>query len=343
MKSVRTMKPGEVVWRDEPKPVPGYGQVLVRPKRIGICGTDYNIYMGEFSERVNFPLRPGHEWSGVVDSVGEGVTRFKPGDRVLGETMVSCGVCENCKRGHRYKCTDTHSVGTVDAWPGAMSEYFLFPERDLIMIPDNMDFDQAALVEPAANALMAIDDIPVTPGMSVVIMGTGPIGLAAVAIARIYGATTVISVGRSEYKLELAKQLGATHVINTRCEDARERIMEITGGKGADVSIELSGALSLFDTAVACTRNGGTISLVAFYEKPHEININDIIFGGLCIRTAGGGWGGYFDKVLRLMESGVLDLSCLITQRCRLEDAAQEIMDLKKDNANKVKVMITCD
>lgn len=343
MKSVRIMKPGEVLLRQEPLPVPAAGEVIIRPKRIGICGTDYNIYNGEFSERVNFPLRPGHEWSGVIESVGEGVVGYAPGDRVMGETAVSCGICEKCVSGRKYECTAVRAVGTVDAYPGAMSEVFTFPARDLLKIPDGVDFDMAALVEPTANAIMAMEDVPVRPGMSVAVMGTGPIGLAAIALARAYGAYPIISVGRKVQKLDVAKKLGATHTVNTDEEDPAAEIKRITNG-GADVVIELSGAKSLFFAAANAVKAHGTIELLGFYDSPFEVNMNDFIFNNITLRTAGGGWGGYFDKVLKLMSTGALDeLKLLITHRCTLDEAADNIVELKKDNAQKIKVMITLD
>ena len=274
-----------------------------------------------------------------MEQVGKDVTSLKPGDRVIGESAVSCGVCEECSKGNKYCCENPYSVGTINAWDGAMCEYETFPARDLIKLPDNISFEQAALIEPTANAFMAIHDAPVRPGDTVAIMGTGPIGIAAVALARLYGAKTVISVGRSDYKLELCRRLGATHTINSRREQVRETIMEITGGLGVDVSIELAGAHCLFDDCIYITRSEGVLSLLAFYDEPHILNLNDVIFGKLIVKTAGGGWG-YFDKVIRLMESGQLDLSSIITSRVTLGDAVSEIVNLKKDNTEKVKVMI---
>ena len=223
-----------------------------------------------------------------------------------------------------------------------MCEYELFTARDLIKLPDSIGCDQAALIEPAANAIMAIDEAPVRPGDTVVIMGTGPIGIAAVPLTRLYGARRIISVGRSDFKLDLCKKLGATHTINTARDRVRETIMEITQGKGADVAIELSGSHELLDDCIYSTKIGGVLSMLAFYAEPHNTNFNEINFRRLVIKPAGGGWG-FFDKVIRLMESGQLDLLPIITSRVSLEDAVSEITNLKKENARKVKVMICLD
>ncbi|MBR2570674.1 MAG: alcohol dehydrogenase catalytic domain-containing protein [Clostridia bacterium] len=340
MKSVRILRPGVVRLTEEEIPVPKQGEALIRMRRVGICGTDHNIFRGEFSERVNFPLRPGHEWSGEIAALGENAAGYSVGDCVTGEAMVACGKCPDCIRGDKYACRFRRSVGTVNAWDGAMCEYFVFPVRDLLPLGGNTDLDAAAMVEPASNALMGVEGAGIRVGSTVAVMGTGPIGLAAVAIARIYGAATVISVGRSEYKLEIARGLGATHTVNTKNEDAAERILEITGGLGVDASLEISGAETLFRAAIKSTRKQGSIVLIGFHDHPITLNLNDLIFPLFTIKGAGGGWGGYAPKVLRLMDRGVLNLDVLITQRCTLDEAPGWIENLKTDSARTVKVMI---
>jgi threonine dehydrogenase-like Zn-dependent dehydrogenase len=136
--------------------------------------------------------------------------------------------------------------------------------------------------------------------------------------------------------------MGATHTINTRRECVQESLMEITKGKGVDVSIEISGSHALLNDCIYSTRFEGVLSMLAFYAEPHSVNFNDVNFRRLTIKAAGGGWG-YFDKVIRLMEHGQLDLLPLITSRISLEDAVPEIINLKKDNAEKIKVMICMD
>ncbi len=339
-RSVNTFEPGRIGMVTEPVRELQTDEVLCEIKCAGICGTDNGILNGEFSDMVDFPVRPGHEWTGVIAAVGSGVKGYNVGDRVVGETAHSCGHCPQCVAGNKTACENLQSVGTVHAWPGAMTEYGIFAARDLIKLPDCISFEEGALIEPAANALMAIDEAGVYPGSTVVVMGTGPIGVAAAAIARIYGAITVISVGRSPFKLDICKKLGATHTINTREVDSLEdEVLKITGGKKVDFTIELSGALQLFESCVRLTKPKGILTLLAFYNKPININLNDIIFAGITVRTAGGGWG-YFPKVMHLMETGALNLTDIITSRISLEDAPREIENLKKDNAEKIKIMI---
>lgn len=340
MTAVRTFAPGDIRTVKENIPRPEGRQVLCKVINAGICGTDYGIYKGELEDMVDFPVRPGHEWSGVVCEVGDDVVLYKPGDRVVGQTCIACGVCPDCRAGNRLNCADRQSVGTVHAWPGAMCEYELFYEGDLIPLPDEISFEQGALIEPAGNAMMGIVMGGVGFGSSVAIMGTGPIGVAAAAIARAYGASTVISVGRSDYKLELCKKMGATHTVNTNDEDAAQKILEYTGGRGVDVSLEISGSKQLLQACFKATKTGGDVEMIAFYDGKLDFDLNDFAFKLLTLRASGcGGWG-YFDRVMELMRQERIDLTPMITHRCSLDEAAEQTANLKQDNAKKVKVMV---
>ena len=340
MRAVRIFKPGDIGLVREEIPVPKKREVLVEVICAGICGTDYGIFNGELSELVDFPLRPGHEWTGVVKSVGEEVVLFSPGDRVVGQTCVACGQCEDCRAGNRLNCKNRRSVGTVHAWPGAMCDFELFSEGDLIKLPESISFKEGALIEPAGNAMMGIEMAKIGVGSTVCVMGTGPIGLSAVAIARALGAKTVISVGRSVFKLETAKKMGATHVINSISENVGERMLEITSGEGVDATLEISGSKELLSAAFYGTKNFGDIELIAFYEGKYEFDLNDFAFRLQTLRASGcGGWG-YFKKVMELMEQKRINLLPMITHEVSLNDTPTAIRELKKDNAEKIKVMI---
>ena len=341
MMAIRTFAPGDVRVVEEDIPTPGPREAVCKVVNVGICGTDYNIYKGEFEYMVDFPVRPGHEWSGIVEAVGSEIDYLKPGDRVIGQTGIGCDKCDNCIHGDRFKCTNFQSVGTVHAWPGAMCEHELFKAVDLLKLPDSISFEQGALVEPAGNAMMGISQSGITFGSTVLILGTGPIGVAAVAICKAYGAKTIISVGRSDFKLDLCKQFGATHVINTnRDKNVSEIVREVTGGEGVDVTLEISGSKMLFEEAIKSTKPRGSIEMIAFYDSPYNMDLTDFSFRGLTLRSSGGGAWGYFDKVVTLMENGKIDLTPMITHRCSLSEAADEIRNFKVDNDKKVKVMI---
>ncbi|MFH1009551.1 MAG: alcohol dehydrogenase catalytic domain-containing protein, partial [Candidatus Latescibacterota bacterium] len=156
MKKARIMGPKDIRVMEVPTPEPGPGEVLCRVVRAGICGTDYAIYTGELSfvksGQISFPMTPGHEWSGLVTRVGRDVAGFQPGDRVVGDTAVSCGTCYDCLMGQYGRCRDLRCVGTIHTWDGAYAEYMVMPARHLFHLPDSVSWDNGAMVEPAATA-----------------------------------------------------------------------------------------------------------------------------------------------------------------------------------------------
>ena len=153
MKAARLFGKNDIRIMEIETPVPKAGQVLCKVKRCGICGTDYSIFNGAFKSMISYPMTLGHEWSGVVETAGPG-TAFAPGDRVAGDTCVSCGVCYDCLVGNYVRCKKRRSVGTIFTWDGAYSEYVLFPARHLFRLPDHVDFENGAMLEPAATAML---------------------------------------------------------------------------------------------------------------------------------------------------------------------------------------------
>ena len=200
--------------------------------------------------------------------MGKYVTRFKPGDRVIADTGISCGICDTCREGNYLACKQMKAVGTINAQDGAYAQYAVMPERHLYMLPDNISFEQGALVEPVATGLYSAKMGEIHMGDTVLVIGTGPIGLGATPFAALYGASKVIVAGRRDFKLELAKKFGADITVNTSKEDLVARVMEITDGEGVDVVLETSGAVEMLHTAVEVAKSGCRISCVAFYEKP---------------------------------------------------------------------------
>ena len=343
MKALRIMGVGRAELLEEPLPVLKADEVLVKVMASGICGTDYTIYTGVFSGvqngRVKFPLRIGHEWSGVVESVGTDVARFAPKDRVVGDGSFGCGKCEACITGNIMACPGFRAVGTVNAWDGALSEYVVFPERALIHLPDGVGFTLGALAEPVANALNAVQDARVSPHDNVLILGTGPIGMASVLLARLFGAKRVVTVGRSDKKLSLCKELGATNCIHTGKEDLLAAIDDLGC---IDAAIEFSGNPQLFYAAVRALTPGGRLSIGALYEKPFPIDLDALVFKNITVTTVPGG-SGAMRPVLSLMNSGRLnELESIVTDRYTLEEAAEALRLLKTNNENRVKAMVFC-
>jgi len=347
MKAVRMVKPLDLRLMDVEIPEIGPHDVLCRVVRAGMCGTDYAIYSGEFSfvksGDVPFPMTLGHEWSGVVAKTGSDVMYFSPGDRVVGDTAVACGHCHECLVGQYGLCKHCRAVGTIRAWDGAYAQYILMPERHLMHLPANVDFDNGAFVEPAATALLAVKRAEVGISDTVLVIGSGPIGIAAAKLAKLCGAAKVAIAARKDYKLKAAMDLGVDGAINTTRMSLKDGIKEQFGEWGVDKIVEASGSTAMFAEALKVINTSGAMSVVAFYEKTLEhFDIDRMVFGDVRIIPSAGSLGMY-RPILRLMERGILDLRPLITARYRLGDVPQAMKDMKGKNETRIKMMIEQD
>ena len=308
------------------------------------AATDYSIYSGEFSfvknGGVKFPLTQGHEWSGVVAETGKNVTKFKIGDRVVGDTCVSCGHCAPCLDGDYMRCPDLRCVGTINAWDGAFAEYTVFPERHLFHLPDNVSFDAGAFIEPAATSLYAVKCANVQIGDTVLVHGSGPLGLLAAKEAKLCGASKVFITGRKKAKLDLALKFGADFAIDTGGEPFAAAVLRNNGGGKIDRVIETSGSAELLTGSLEIVRPGGNISAVAFYDKTIDgFDVDKFVFGNISFRGSAGSPRMY-QPVMALMASGMLDVSPLITGRYRFEDILKAFADMRDKNDIRIKWML---
>ncbi len=248
--------------RIEQIPIPrvGPGEVLVRIKAALTCGTDLKVYRQGFHARMIVPPAVfGHELAGVVEEVGAGVESFSPGMRVVSANSGPCNTCFFCERHLANLCEDLQFIN------GAYAEFIKIPERivrqNLLILPDRMSFHEAALVEPLACVLRAIDETGISEGHTVVVVGMGPIGLMFVQILRSLGAR-VVAVGRRSSQLAQAEKMGADHVLDSSQTNVVDTVRRITdGGRGADVVIEAVGTTETWQQAMAMVRRGGTINL----------------------------------------------------------------------------------
>lgn len=343
MKAATIVGPGAIRVADEPVPEIGPKEVLTRVKYAGICGTDFSIYNGSSpflaTGQIKYPVRPGHEWSGIVAAVGAEVRDFKPGDAVTGDNVVSCGECAYCMSGHYNVCGNVRCVGTVNTWDGAFAEYMIMPARHMFAIPQGLSLEAAAFAEPAAIALYAARHGRIGPGDTVVVHGTGTIGLLALQFAKAAGAACVILTGLSDSKLEIGRRVGADIPINVSNANATERILAATGGKGADTVIEASGATSALEASVYQTRPGGVISVIGSYEhKSANFDFNKLVLHDITIKGLSGG-PGEFTPAMKLMTTGRIDVKPLITHRYSL-DQAEEAMRTTEHDENRIKVLL---
>ncbi len=266
--------------REVPRPEAGPGQVVVRVKATSLCGTDHHIYRWDewAQSRIHPPRIIGHELCGEVIEAGPGVTAVAVGDYVAAESHNTCGLCFQCRTGNAHVCKNYRILGIDE--DGSYAEYVRLPERVLWKTARDIPPELACVQEPLGNAVHAalVEDIT---GQSVLITGCGPTGLFAVAVARTAGAGTIIASDISDYRLGLAKQLGADHTLNPNRDDM-DVIGRVTGGEGVDAALEMSGSPSAIHVCFRNVKNGGRVTLFGIPEGQVSFDMtNEIIFKGI--------------------------------------------------------------
>ena len=316
---------GQVALREATVPRPGPGQVLLAVRAAGICGTDLHIFHDEYPTQP--PVVLGHELAGEVAAVGEGVSRVAPGDRVTTETYFHlCGACRFCRGGQPNLCPERRSIGS--AVNGGFAPYVLVPERNVHRLPDGLSFQEAALTEPLACVVHGALELPkVTAGDVAVITGPGAIGLLALQAVRAAGAAVVmLGTAADRRRLELARALGATRAIDITEEDADPIVRELTGGWGADIVIECSGAgpaaLGLLEHA----RRGGQYAQIGLFGKPVAWDLDQVCMKELRVTGSNASVPSAWRTALRLLAAGSVRTAPLISDVYPLagwEDAFQ--------------------
>lgn len=271
------MKAGVVHARDDiryeeiEKPIPRKGQVLIKVKYTGICGSDVPRVNGDACHF--FPNVLGHEFSGTVAQIGEGVTSVKVGDRVAGVPLVPCMKCENCQKGDYSLCKQYSFIGSRQF--GSFAEYVVVPEKNAIPFDNDVSFEQGAFFEPATVALHGIMRVPYEGGKTVAILGGGTIGMFVMQWARIFGARETVIFDIASERLELGKRLGATAGINTLDEGFMERAMELTGGRGFDYVFETAGNTITMKMAFELAANKAHLCFIGTPTKELSFSVKE--------------------------------------------------------------------
>jgi threonine 3-dehydrogenase len=315
----------------------GLRDVLVRVRVTSICGTDLHIYKWDrwSARRIHPPLVFGHEFCGIVEKVGEEVSTVRKGDFVSAEMHVSCGSCYQCRTGQGHICQNVRIIG-IDA-DGCFADFVKIPEANIWKIDPAIPVDYAAVLDPLGNAVHTVL-AGETAGLSVAITGCGPIGLFAVAVAKAVGAGPIFATEPHPYRRQLAEKMGASLVMDPKQTDAVAEVLAHTGGRGADVVLEMSGHPRAIRQAFGMLRRGGRISLLGIPSKPLELDLsNDIIFKGALVQGINGRrmfqtW----YQMQALLTSGALHLEPLITDRIPLADFERGMELLLSGNASKV-------
>ena len=285
---VKDKKSPGISIREVDDPRPGPKDVLIKVLRAAICGTDLHIWKWNSwaeSRIRNLPLVIGHEFTGIVEEVGEDVEGVAVGDLVSGETHVVDGTCYQCRTGKMHICRNMEIVG-VDR-DGAFAEYIVIPAFNAWVNDKDLDPDIAAVLEPLGNAVNAVfpsDDVDDPAGKYALVLGCGPIGLMSIAVLREAGVEKIFAVEISGYRMRYAEKMGADMVLNPLEEDVVSIVMSETNGRGADIVLEMSGAPPALETGFRALTPGGRISLLGLPDKPVSIDVNNaIIFKGAVV------------------------------------------------------------
>ena len=320
MKALSKLHAEKGIWMTEAEvPAPGHNDILIKIRKTAICGTDMHIYhWDEWSQNtIPVPMIVGHEYVGEVVGIGEEVRGFEIGDRVSGEGHITCGHCRNCRAGRVHLCRNTIGVG-VDR-QGAFAEYLVIPAFNAFKIPDNISDDLAAIFDPFGNAVHTALSFNLT-GEDVLITGAGPIGIMAVAVAKHVGARHVVITDVNDYRLDLARTMGASRAINVSSEDLKETMYDLGMTEGFDVGMEMSGVPSAFNSMLESMTHGGKIAMLGIPPNDMSIDWTKVIFKGLEIKGIYGRE--MFEtwyKMASLIQSG-LDLKPMLTHEYPIDE-----------------------
>ncbi|MBI3127095.1 MAG: alcohol dehydrogenase catalytic domain-containing protein [Candidatus Tectomicrobia bacterium] len=302
-----------------PKEDPGLppDHVLVRVATTAICGTDISIWQGKMAARL--PLIPGHECTGTVEELGKAVTRLKRGDRVVINPVTTCGSCHYCVRGFTNLCLRGGLRGREVA--GTFAEYVSVKETDAFPFPDKVSFAAATNFVGLYTVVYSQRKAPYIPGGRVAVLGAGSTGLLHIQLARAAGAGSIIAVTRSQWKLDMAKKLGADHLVRAGAGDPVQAVKDLTDGLGAEVVIETAGAAETMRQAYGMVRPGGVILQFGIGPKAVDgIPGQDYYFKDITVIGSRAGLAEDFERAVRLVASGRIDLEPLVTHRFPLRD-----------------------
>ncbi|MBT8098478.1 MAG: L-threonine 3-dehydrogenase [Gammaproteobacteria bacterium] len=327
MRALVKAKPERGIWLERTrKPEIGHNDVLIKVNRTAICGTDIHIYQWDdwASKTIPVPMAVGHEFSGVIIETGIEVKGYEAGDRVSAEGHVTCGFCRNCRAGRRHLCRSAVGIGVNRA--GAFAEYIAVPAFNVFKLPDVISDDMAAILDPFGNATHTALSFDLV-GEDVLITGAGPIGIMAVAIARYAGARHIVITDVNDYRLGLAKKMGASVALNVTDGSVDDVMEELGMSEGFDVGMEMSGNPAAFRDLLRTMHHGGKVALLGIPSQETSIDWNEVIFKGLVIKGIYGRE--MFEtwyKMSSMLQSG-LNIDPIITHRFPVDDF-QEAFDL---------------
>ena len=342
MKALLLTAPSRLELTEVSKPRPAEDEVLVRVRACGICGSDIHGWDGSTGRR-RPPLIMGHEAAGEIAAIGAEVTGWGKGDRVTFDSTIYCGRCAPCRSGRINLCEDRRVLGVAPAeyrQDGAFAEYVALPARILYRLPDTLTFPQAAMVEPVSIAIHAVQRVKVAPTDTTVVVGSGMIGLFVVQALRWAGAKRIIAVDLEPGRLALARELGATDVIQSDRTDVATEIAKLTENAGADLAFEVVGISPTLQIAIGCVRKGGSVVLVGNLAPKTDFPLQSVVTREITLYGSCSSAGEY-PLCLDLISRGVIRVEPMVSATAPLTDGIEWFKRLsQRDGGKYMKVIL---
>ncbi|MBS5062765.1 MAG: alcohol dehydrogenase catalytic domain-containing protein [Hungatella hathewayi] len=329
--------PGVIEFREVETPEPGEGQVLVKMMRMGICGSDIHVYHGEHPY-TSYPVTQGHEVSGEIVKIGPGVEHLKEGQKVTMEPQVFCGQCYPCTHGKYNDCDNLKVMGFQTT--GAASEYFAVDASKIDVLPEGMSFDEGAMIEPLAVTIHAAKRYPDIQGANVCVLGCGPIGILVAQSCKALGAAKVMVTDVSDYRLEMAKAVGADYAVNTREHDFGAALTDCFGSDKADVIYDCAGNDITMNQAIQNCRKGGTIILVAVFAGEAHIDLAKLNDSELDLNTSFMYTHEDYVDAIRLVGEGKIKLAPLMSKHFAFNEFTEAYRYIDDNREQTMKVII---
>ncbi|MFR4988731.1 MAG: alcohol dehydrogenase [Bacillota bacterium] len=332
--------PGQIAFCRVPVPKPAKNEVLVKIKRIGICGSDIHVYYGEHSG-TSYPVTQGHEVSAQVVQVGSGVTGLRLGQKVTIEPQVCCGKCHPCTHGKYNLCENLKVMGFQTT--GTASEYFAVDASKVTPLPDEMSYDEGAMIEPLAVTVHAAKRFEKLAGAKAAILGCGPIGILLAQTCKACGAARVMVTDVSDYRLSLAKQVGADFAVNTAQKDFGEAMIEAFGPDKADVIYDCAGNNATIGQAIRYARKGSKLVLVAVFAGMAQVDLFTLNDHELDLDTTMMYRHEDYLDAINLVSEGKIQLKPLMSRHFAFEDYKDAYLYIENNRETTMKVLIDVD
>ena len=329
--------PGKIEFREIETPVPKAGEVLIRIMKIGVCGSDIHVWHGKHPF-TSYPVTQGHEVSGEIAALGAGVENLEVGQKVTIQPQVVCGKCYPCRHGKYNLCETLKVMGFQTT--GVASEYFAVDAAKVTPLPQEMSFDEGAMIEPLAVAVHAVRKFGDMQGMRVAVLGAGPIGILVAQAAKGMGAESVLITDISDLRLEKARQCGVDFCVNTREADFGEALVASFGPDKADVIYDCAGNNVTMGQAIRCARKGSTIILVAVFAGMAEVDLAVLNDHELDLNTTMMYRSEDYLEAIELVRAGKVDLKPLISKHFAFRDYAEAYRYIDENRETTMKVII---